>query len=159
MQQSPLFLKYMLQMAKLLLSLRSCKLEKSSHHLVSGTYNDSVGESCQSKCSSGFLPKIPSYNYHKKLSFSLLSVANGLSVNLPSIASTREITEERSPLRLPTIKSAIIRGSSDADKASRSAKHKHAVLKAKSSTGGFALPSKILKDEIANSLEQKGADA
>ena len=43
----------------------SCKLEKSSHHLVSGTYNDSVGESCQNKCSSGFLPKIPSYNYHK----------------------------------------------------------------------------------------------
>ena len=80
-------------------------------------------------------------------------------MNLPSIASTGEITEERSSLKLPTIKSATIRGSSGANKASRSAKHKHAVLKVKSSTGGFALPSKILKNEIANCLEQKRADA
>ena len=79
-------------------------------------------------------------------------------MNLPSIASTGEITEERSPLKLPTIKSATIRGSSDANKALHSAKHKQAVLKAKSSIRGFAFPSKISKNEIANGLEQKRAD-
>ena len=139
----------------------SCKLEKSSHQLVSGTY-DSVGKSRQSKCSSGFLPKIPSYNYHKESSLPPLSVANGLSVKqvsseetLPSIASTGHITEERTPLKLPTIKSGTITGSNDTTKASHSAKQRQAVLKARSSIGGFALPS---KNVIANCLEQTRAD-
>ena len=89
-----------------------------------------VCECSKSELSSGFLP---SYNYRRQSSFSILGIAHTSSVNKVS-------SEESS--RYETNISAFIRCSSDAN---TSSKYRQAVLKAKSSIGGSVLPSKLTK--------------
>ena len=92
-----------------------CKLEKSSNQLVTGTYD--------SECTSSV-------------------VSSEERKPLQSIAPAEQTSEERSPSRYKTNKSAFIRCSSDAN---TSSKYRQAVLKAKSSIGGSVLPSKLSK--------------
>ena len=133
----------------------SCKSASKVQNHVSSLSDTCVhtcdGKTCGCEClkselSSGFLP---SYNYRRQSSFSILGIAHTSSVNkvsseerkaLQSIASAEQTSEERSPSRYETNKSAFIRCSSNAN---TSSKYRQAVFKAKSSIGGSVLPSKL----------------
>ena len=135
----------------------SCESASKAQNHVSSLSDTCVhtcdGKTCVCECSkselsSGFLP---SYNYRRQSSFSILGIAHTSSVNkvsseerkpLQSIASAEQTSEERSPSRYETNKSSFIRCSSDAN---TSSKYRQAVLKAKSSIGGSVLPSKLTK--------------